>query len=110
MVRPLVPGAVAHGDAADGELAQRRGQRGPRAHGAEERVPPVGYLRAVQEGQVQRLQGPRGAAGGYAGDDGGVGGRGRWWGVGDVGEAHFGWMGLGKGGGGGLLVGINGMR
>lgn len=89
MVTPLIPGAVAHGDARDGELLDVVGDRGAGADGAEEGVPAVGDGRGVQEGEVECLERARGAAGPDAGDDGGVllGSSGGW--VGDVGEAHF---------------------
>ncbi len=90
MVLPFVVGAVEHGDAADAEFADvgRQGRR-LRADGAEEGGPACGDGGGVQEGEVEGLEGERGAAGGELGVCRGGGGWGGRRGVGGhVGETH----------------------
>ncbi|KAL2130844.1 hypothetical protein VTI74DRAFT_5865 [Chaetomium olivicolor] len=89
VVHPFVPRLVDHGNARNSNLAQVGREQRLGAHGAEERVPAVCHGGRMKEGEVERLEGPRGSAGADALDDGGVLGGGGGRGVGDVGQAHF---------------------
>nr|POE47818.1 hypothetical protein CFP56_01147 [Quercus suber] len=84
---PLVHGEVERGDAADGELADRGGQRGLRADRAQEAVPAVGDGRRMEQRLVERDQ-LASSSGFDALHDGIVGRCGHGGVVGDVGEAH----------------------